>query len=65
MNTSKPRFRKSSRSQGTGSNCVEIALMDEVLVRDSKLVAHAACPVLEVTPDTWRGFLANIRGDRF
>lgn len=29
-------FRKSSRSQGSGNNCVEVGLGDMVEVRDSK-----------------------------
>lgn len=51
-------WRKSSRS---GSNdqgqCVEArALAGAVQVRDTKL--GEASPILDVSPDTWRGFVA-------
>lgn len=51
------KWRKSSRSTGSGE-CIEVAIAaDRVLVRDSK---HKAGPVLAVTPDEWRTFLASL-----
>lgn len=53
-----PHWRKSSRSNGTGGDCVEVAdnLPGRVLVRDSK---DPAGPVLTFGPDTWRTFVAG------
>lgn len=49
-------WRKSSRSNGLGGNCVEVAdnLSGVVGVRDSK-DPHG--PVLTFTPAAWRSFL--------
>jgi hypothetical protein len=45
------RWRKSSRSNGAGGECVEVAVTtDGVGVRDSK---NAAGPVLVVGPSGW------------
>jgi Domain of unknown function (DUF397). len=52
-------WRKSSRSNSQGGNCVEVAaLADRVLVRDSK---DPDGPRLTVTPSEWRDFLRNLR----
>jgi hypothetical protein len=52
-----PRWRKSSRSNGTGGDCVEVAdnVPGRVLVRDSK---DQAGPVLTFGPAAWRSFVA-------
>ena len=52
-------WRKSSFSSGGESNCVEVAMTDElVAVRDSKdpQGGHFTLP-----PDGWRGLLASIK----
>jgi hypothetical protein len=52
-------WRKSSFSQGSGSNCVEVALSQrKAAVRDSK---NAAGPVLTVPAAAWRRFVAESR----
>ncbi|GIG57683.1 hypothetical protein Lfu02_20550 [Longispora fulva] len=53
-------WRRSSRSADTG-NCVEVAVgVGLVGVRDSKLGDES--PVLVVSAEDWRGFLAAVRG---
>lgn len=54
-----PRWRKSSRSNSNGSECVEVAdnLPGRVLVRDSK---DRSGPVLSVTPAAWSAFLRHL-----
>lgn len=53
-------WRKSSYSNGSGGNCIEIATPDRVVaVRDSK---DPAGPVLRFTPRAWRCFVAGVRG---
>jgi hypothetical protein len=56
-----PRWRKASRSNASGGDCVEVAgnLSDRVLVRDSKDVAG---PVLTFTPAAWRSFVSTTTG---
>ncbi|WP_307789066.1 DUF397 domain-containing protein [Glycomyces salinus] len=51
-------WRKSSRSSGGANDqCVEArALAGAVQVRDTKLGEES--PILDVSPDTWRGFVA-------
>ncbi|MFK3982626.1 DUF397 domain-containing protein [Micromonospora sp. NPDC050397] len=51
------RWRKSSRSNGSGGECVEVAdnLTGIVGVRDSK-DPHG--PALTVTPEAWRAFVS-------
>lgn len=58
MAVTQPVWRKSSRSNGTGGNCVEVAdnLPGQVLVRDSK---DPAGPVLTFPPTSWRSFIAT------
>ncbi len=56
MNTETPRWRRSSRSNNYGGNCVEVAanLPDRVLVRDSK---DPDGPVLTFDRSSWSAFL--------
>lgn len=49
-----------SSHSGNGS-CVEVAVRDGVLVRDTK-DRHGA--VLRFTPQTWRKFAAQVKGQR-
>ena len=51
-----PRWRKSSRSNGQGGNCVEVAdnLPGRVLVRDTK---NRDSGTLTVAPEAWRAFV--------
>ncbi|MET8084740.1 DUF397 domain-containing protein [Micromonospora sp. NPDC005197] len=57
------RWRKSSRSNGSGGNCVEVAenLSGVVAVRDSK---DPAGPVLVFEPEAWRAFVGLGAGVR-
>ena len=50
-------WRKSSRST-SASNCVEVAFVDTVAVRDSK---NAAGPILTVPAGAWSTFLVVLR----
>ena len=52
-------WRKSSRSNGTGGDCVEVAgnLPGVVAVRDSKDLAG---PALTFGPAAWRAFLDTV-----
>ncbi|MCX4468888.1 hypothetical protein C5N14_10345 [Micromonospora sp. MW-13] len=60
MDLSTARWRTSSRSNGTGGNCVEVAvnLPGVVAVRDSK---DRSGPVLACSPAAWRAFLTGLR----
>jgi hypothetical protein len=51
-----PRWRKSSRSNGQGGDCVEVAdnLAGVVLVRDTK---DRDGGTLAFAPETWRAFV--------
>lgn len=52
------KWRKSSRSNSNGGNCVEVATQpDQVMVRDSK---DPAGPVLAVSPEEWRQFVDRL-----
>ncbi|MEV4627831.1 DUF397 domain-containing protein [Micromonospora sp. NPDC049523] len=55
MDLSRARWRKSTRSNASGT-CVEVAdnLPGVVAVRDSK---DPSGPVLTFEPDAWRGFV--------
>jgi len=55
-------WHKSSHS-GQDGNCVEVAanLPGVVAIRDSK---DPGGPVLVVTPEHWRGFVAALRSER-
>ncbi|MET8529063.1 DUF397 domain-containing protein [Micromonospora sp. NPDC005172] len=52
------RWRKSTRSNGSGGNCVEVAdnLPEVVAVRDSK---DPGGPMLVFPPDAWRAFVGS------
>jgi Domain of unknown function (DUF397) len=54
-----PRWVTSSYS--ASGNCVEIAVRDEVLVRDTK-DRHGA--VLRLTPEVWRRFTGQVKAGR-
>lgn len=56
-------WRKSSRSTGSGQNCVEVAtdLPGLVAVRDSK---NPEGPALVLTPTQWRALLTVARSNR-
>ena len=57
------RGRKSSRSNGTASNCVQTALIvNAVAVRDTKDDGRG--PVLLVPVGAWSGFLSNLASDQ-
>jgi hypothetical protein len=56
-------WRKSTRSSGAGSNCVEVAVLDTVVgVRDSK---DRNGPMLVFTATQWSEFLNGARSGRF
>ncbi|WP_410811710.1 DUF397 domain-containing protein [Micromonospora sp. 067-2] len=54
-------WRKSTRSGGSGGDCVEVAdnVPGVVGVRDSK---DAAGPALAFAPAAWSAFLAQVKG---
>jgi hypothetical protein len=54
-------WRKSSYSDGGGTNCVEVAdnCPGVVPVRDSKL---SASPVIVFGEDSWSSFVAGVKG---
>lgn len=52
-------FRKSSYSNGSGGECVEVASDGAVHVRDSK--DEGAGPVLRVPASAWQRFTAALR----
>ncbi|MGC4744490.1 DUF397 domain-containing protein [Micromonospora sp. DT201] len=56
-------WRKSTRSGGSGGDCVEVAdnLAGVVGVRDSK---DPAGPALAFAPATWSAFVAGVTGQR-
>ncbi|MET8836916.1 DUF397 domain-containing protein [Micromonospora chaiyaphumensis] len=61
MDLTGARWRKSTRSNGSGGACVEVAgnLPGVVAVRDSK---DPAGPVLTFGPDAWRAFVTRVAG---
>jgi hypothetical protein len=51
-------WRKSSRSNSNGGQCVEVAdLRNAVAVRDSK---DRSGPVLYFAPDSWTAFVSGV-----
>ncbi|WP_433256444.1 DUF397 domain-containing protein [Streptosporangium sp. CA-135522] len=62
MDLTGARWRKSSRSNGNGGECVEVAvnLPGVVAVRDSK---NPDGPALLFSPEVWTTFLTQIKGD--
>ncbi|MFI2366903.1 DUF397 domain-containing protein [Streptomyces sp. NPDC018833] len=53
-----PQWFKSSRSNGSGGECVECAQADAgVLIRDSK---RPTGPVVAVATDAWRTFVKGV-----
>ncbi|WP_328343908.1 DUF397 domain-containing protein [Micromonospora sp. NBC_00421] len=61
MDLSGARWRKSSRSNGQGGACVEVAdnLPGVVVVRDSK---DPGGPVLAFGPSAWCAFVVGVVG---
>jgi hypothetical protein len=51
-------WRKSSYSGDNGGACVEVAMADTVLVRDT---TDRSGPVVTFTANAWRTFLAAMR----
>ena len=64
IDLSRAIWRKSSRSNGQGGQCVEVAvnLPGIVAVRDSK---NPHGPKLIFTPAEWRAFLAGVQDGEF
>jgi hypothetical protein len=58
------RFRKSSRSNGNGGACVEVADLPDGsrAVRDSK---DREGPTLLFTPAEWQAFVAGVKQGEF
>lgn len=57
------RWKKSSRSGGSGGNCVEVAFSgDAVVIRDSKCPAG---PVLLTGHAGWQGLIDAVKAGRF
>ncbi|MFI6763619.1 DUF397 domain-containing protein [Micromonospora sp. NPDC050417] len=63
MDLTGARWRKSTRSNGNGGNCVEVAdnLPHTIGVRDSK---DRQGPALTFTPTAWRTFVATLTSTR-
>ncbi|WP_330288875.1 DUF397 domain-containing protein [Streptomyces sp. NBC_00576] len=60
------RWRKSSYSNGSGGDCVEVALphvkpLSVIPVRDSKTAPHNG-PVLLFQAGAWTAFLTDVKG---
>jgi hypothetical protein len=51
-------WRKSSHSSGNGDNCVEVATVSAVLVRDTAQAGEG--PVLSVSGAAWTRFLRSL-----
>ncbi|MCP2335651.1 DUF397 domain-containing protein [Actinomadura rupiterrae] len=63
MKQAEPTWRKSTYSQGGGSDCVEIAESGPgCLVRDSK---DTSGPVLKVDAVTWHAFIGRLKQGDF
>jgi hypothetical protein len=64
IDTAGMRWRKSSFSNGTGGECVEVAdLHDGRLVRDTKDQGRG--PVLRFAESDWRAFVAGVKSGDF
>ncbi|MFI6981834.1 DUF397 domain-containing protein [Embleya sp. NPDC050154] len=62
MSTPESTWSKSSYSGSSGDNCVEVAVLPEMIhVRDSKDVRTQA---LVVSPTAWSRFTAHTAGNR-
>lgn len=60
MDLSRAAWRKSSRSEGNGGACVEVAPVERIIaIRDSK---NSSGPALAFGPDAWKSFLAAVKG---
>jgi hypothetical protein len=60
---SRARWRKSSRSEDNGGQCVEVAILaNAVAVRDSK---NPTGPVLVFTPAEWDAFIDGVANGEF
>jgi len=56
-------WHKSSRSNGSGGDCIECAEAPSVVfVRDSK---DTAGPVLTFTRDTWSDFIESVKNGQY
>jgi hypothetical protein len=64
MDLARAEWRKSSRSQGSSANCVEVAdnLPGLVAVRDSK---NPEGPKLAFTPTDWAAFIGGVKDGEF
>jgi hypothetical protein len=64
IDLSRAVWHKSTFSNGSGGNCVEVAsnLPGIVAVRDSK---DREGPSLSFTPDEWRAFIAGAKAGEF
>ncbi|MFG1899652.1 DUF397 domain-containing protein [Micromonospora carbonacea] len=60
MDLSNANWKKSTRSNTAGGECVEVAdnLTGVVAVRDSK---YPSGPMLVFTPQTWRAFVEHTK----
>lgn len=57
------KWRKSSRSGSGANNCVELAIDESATyIRDTK---NRDGGTLHVTPQSWTGFLDNLKSGRF
>jgi hypothetical protein len=58
-------WRKSSYSNGSGGECVQVADLPDGgrLVRDTK--DHGRGPILRFTPAEWRAFVAGVKDGEF
>ena len=60
---SRAMWRKSTRSNGSGGDCVEFAQVDGVVgVRDSK---DPSGPVLAFSPEAWGAFVDGVKAGTF
>lgn len=55
-------WKKSTRSNGTGSACIEVVVVhdDAIAIRDSKLPTTGDFPVLVMTKADWIGLLCEV-----